>query len=302
MKRIALVMALAPPLVFLGAAFFRAQRADYGWRPPFETPSFPDRHPRVLFDEGHCNASSVGFAGRYWPFGRLLRADGYELMRGTDPFTPALLEKVQVLVIANASGAPKRQFFGINIPGKSVRKRSDPAFTAAEIEAVRTWVAGGGSLLLIADHAPFGESASALAAAFGVAMHKGFAGVPGESDPLLFSAGNGRLGVHPITRGVRRVVTYTGQSLDGPAGASVLLRLPPTAKESVEREGTFVELPAGTAQGLAFPFGKGRVVVLGEAAMMTAQVDALRPFGMNVPGNDNVQFARNALRWLARAL
>lgn len=45
---------------------------------------------------------------------------------------------------------------------------------------------------------------------------------------------------------------------------------------------------AGRCQGLALRVGKGRVVVLAESAMLTAQVSeqGVR-FGMNTPGNDN---------------
>jgi len=57
-------------------------------------------------------------------------------------------------------------------------------------------------------------------------------------------------------------------------------------------------------------FGKGRVVVLGEAALFSAQI--LRStegnqqrdlkFGMNAPGNDDRQFALNVLHWLSGLL
>jgi len=44
----------------------------------------------------------------------------------------------------------------------------------------------------------------------------------------------------------------------------------------------------GYAQAVALQFGKGRIVILGEAAMLTAQLDGKtkKPFGMNVPGID----------------
>jgi hypothetical protein len=48
----------------------------------------------------------------------------------------------------------------------------------------------------------------------------------------------------------------------------------------------------------------GRIVVLGEAAMLSAQIatfpdgSAVKA-GMNVAGNDNRQFALNALHWLS---
>lgn len=295
---------------FLWEAYFFAQRADYGWNPKVDSPTFPAEHPRVLIDEGHHNASTAGIVGRYWPLARLLRADGYAVERANRAFTEKSLEGVRVLLIANASGAAKPQIFGINLPVNTTGKRSDPAFTDTEVQAIRAWVEQGGSLLLIADHAPFGEAAAALGRAFGVTMHCGFMEVPNEnSDPLLFSRENGRLGEHAIIAGdgrgaaIQRVMTFTGQSLDGPPGSSVLLRVPPTAVEYVPVAGdSMTTRHAGTAQGLAFEVGKGRVVVLGEAAMATAQVSRRVRFGMNLDGNDNQRFVLNAMRWLSRAL
>jgi hypothetical protein len=304
------VVMVAAVVLFLGIAFFSAQRADYGWEPAIAHPSFTTEHPRVLFDEGHENASKASFTGRYWPFARLLRADGYHLERGDDSFTAAYLDRTQILAIANASGAPRPQLFGINLPVATDKRRSDPAFTKPEVEAVRAWVERGGSLLLIADHAPFGEAAAVLANELGVTMHRGFVEVPGESsDPLLFSVENDRLGQHPVITGdrpgtaVSRVMTYTGQSLDGPRGATVLLRLPDTAVESVPvGDDSLAQRPAGRAQGLAFEMGRGRVVVLGEGGMVTAQVSGRLPYGINSADNDNRQFVLNVMRWLSRKL
>jgi hypothetical protein len=98
---------------------------------------------------------------------------------------------------------------------------------------------------------------------------------------------------------VRRVMTYTGEALDGPATADVLLRLPADAVEWTSESGTMVAHPAGGAQGVALRVGRGRVVVLGEAAMLTAQVAAREPFGMQTGDNDNIAFARNVIAWLA---
>jgi len=62
-------------------------------------------------------------------------------------------------------------------------------------------------------------------------------------------------------------------------------------------------LAAGRVQGLAMPFGRGRVGVLGEAAMLTAQVTGGGlQFGMNWPGADDKQLALNVVRWLSGAL
>jgi hypothetical protein len=311
MKRVVIVVTgvLVVALLVGIAAAYRAQRADYGWNPSVATPAFGFTHPRVVIDQAHHNASSAGLGGRYVPFGRLLEVDGYDVRRGRREFSLSGLDSVQVLVIANASGASKPQLFGINIPVPAGGRRGDPAFTASEVQAVRAWVEHGGSLLLIADHAPFGAASESLAAAFGIRMNGGFVEVAGEpSDPLVFSRENGRLGNHPIIAGdgpataIRRVMTFTGQSLDGPAGAVVLLRLPESAVEYVPADDSLTPEPAGGAQGLALEWGEGRVVVLGEAAMLTAQVYCGVPFGMTSPGNDNRQLALNIMHWLSRRL
>ena len=294
------VLVLAPVLIFAFAAFFEAQRADYGYMPHVPRPLFTTTHPRVVFDEAHGNATTGGFTGRGFGFTRLLRADGLVVEQGRARFTGETLRGVDLLVIENASGSNRPQAFGINLdPNGGGEARARPAFTGEEIAAVLAWVDSGGALLLVADHAPFGAAARGLATAFGVTMHGGFVEVPGESsDPLMFSRANGRLGAHPINSGVRRVQTFTGQSLDGPTGSTVLLRLPKGAVESdpdaEERQ------PAGEAQGVAFGFGRGRVVVLGEAAMINAQVSRRKRFGMNLSDNDNERFALNAVSWLLR--
>jgi len=49
---------------------------------------------------------------------------------------------------------------------------------------------------------------------------------------------------------------------------------------------------------------KGRVVILGEAAMLSAQLAGANkmPFGMNRPGIDNRQIALNIMHWLSGLL
>ncbi len=316
MKRIILISltVIVIAVIFgFGYVVYREQRADYGWSPSIDKPAFAEGSgPRVLVDQAHNNASTIGIAGRYWPFGKLLRADGYRVAKGKDKFTTSLLNETDILVIVNASGAPKPQFLGFNLPFETEGDRSAAAFTTEEVAAIVEWVKQGGSLLLVADHAPFGAASSILAEAFGVKMFCGFVEVPDEiSDPLLFSDTNGRLGDHPIITGganpVHRVMTFTGQSLLATDSATILLRLPENAVEyfpQAEVEGR-VEMkpqPAGNAQGVALEIGGGRVVILGEAAMLTAQVYKDEEFGMNRTDCDNQQFARNVMRWLAREL
>lgn len=55
-------------------------------------------------------------------------------------------------------------------------------------------------------------------------------------------------------------------------------------------------------QAAVLEYEQGRVIDLGEAGMLTAQVDDGTTFGMNVPGVDNRQLTLNLLRWLSRLL
>jgi hypothetical protein len=102
------------------------------------------------------------------------------------------------------------------------------------------------------------------------------------------------------------VTTFLGQSLKGPAGSAAFLRLADSATDRLPHDNK--EVPAaGRAQGIAFRFGKGRVIVLGEAAVLTAQVvkqpgRAPRRVGMHFPGSDNRQLALNSMHWLSGLL
>src|SRR5262245_48934274 len=113
---------------FAWEAYFHAQRADYGWSPNIAEPAYAGRGPAVLFDEGHHNVSTAGLEGRYWPFRRLLDADGYRVSRLQGRFTRKALDRAAVLVVVNAAGAGKPQAFGINLPFGGEGRREGPAF------------------------------------------------------------------------------------------------------------------------------------------------------------------------------
>ena len=84
--------------------------------------------------------------------------------------------------------------------------------------------------------------------------------------------------------------------------AASLLNLPADAVEYVPPPPKFQGQPAGKAQAFVAEYGRGRVVILGEAAMLTAQVDKGHRFGMNLPGADNRQLTLNVMHWLSRLL
>lgn len=298
-------LTLALAIAFLSHLAAAQQTSDPEFNATVAHPAYTKNYPRVVFDEAHNNFHTT--TGRYKPFVDLIGSDGYNVVPGRKLFAKPSLSTFKILVIANALGAEDMDDDGAD--------RS--AFTEEECDVVRDWVKGGGALLLIADHAPFGGAAESLGKRFGVEMSKGYTFDPenyfkelGEPTILNFSRENKRLLDHPITQGrntgerINQVITFTGQSLKGPEGSSVLLLLSPTAADRPDRESQTSVSAAGRAQGIAFKFGKGRVVVLGEAGMLSAQLAGpeKQPMGMNVPGSDNRQLALNIMHWLSGSL
>ena len=319
--RAGVVATLATPVLAAGA---QIQASDPDFDASVERPAYPSNGPVVVIDEAHANFHTA--AGRYQPFADLLRNDGYTVVAGKTAFDPDVLNSVDVLVISNAlppAGAA---------PGT-------PALTQRESDSVQDWVREGGSLLLVADHAPFGSAAENLGRRFGVTMGKGWVWDFRDSGAsiatrFVSSRENGLLGSHPLLRGrdmseeVTILKAFSGQSLGVPAGATVLMKLSDTAREAHNRadletiraavvgraasaDDVVRELShpvGGRAQGIALVFGQGRIVVLGEAAMLSAQVTTMSNppgttrAGMNVPGYDNRQFTLNTLHWLSGLL
>jgi len=291
-------------LTALAPAVLAQHTADPLFKAVVENPAFTKNYPRVLFDEGHYNSETVN--GRYKPFADLLFADGYHVVANRKPFTKEALQTFKVLVIVNPLGAEDTDDDGAD----------GPAFTPAECDLIAGWVRGGGAVLLIADPVPFASAAEILATRLEVEMSKGYATDAANADKeskdasiIAYSRDNKLLAAHPITNGrsaterVDRVITFMGQSLKGPAGSDVLLKLSDTALDEFGAPAKNSSA-AGRASAVAFRLGKGRVVVLGDAAMLSAQVTGSdnQPFGMNSPGSDNQQLALNIMHWLSGLL
>lgn len=307
-------MRIFAALVFCAACLgsvpvWSAQIGDPNADVSVAAPAFPkEKGPVVAIDAGHENFHTID--GRYGPFARLLSNDGFRVTGRTGAFTRESLKDISILVIANALNPANRGAWTLPTPS---------AFTPAEIEVVKAFVENGGSLLLIADHMPFGGAAADLAQAFGVTYHNGFAFyVPDPQAPEVFTVEQGLVGDDIILRGrapsapVTRIMTFTGSAFRAPASARRLLSL---GKDHVilTPQTAWVFLPdtprmpaAGLLQGAALTVGKGRVAVFGEAAMFTAQIDDADPkfkTGFTVPGAEsNKQFAINVARWLAGQL
>jgi hypothetical protein len=300
-----------------------AQTADRSYVPSVSAPAFSGRdRPQVFIDEAHFNVHTA--SGTYAPFAALLRRDGFWVRRNTAPLSSAALGDTRfggrvILVVSNALGwrGTLQQILNAGGLERLVRVQGT-ALATEEVADIEGWVRRGGSLLLVADHAPAGAAASALSAAFGIEMTNWWAEDEAHHDPasqnpgfVVFRRDAGMIGDHPIALGrspaeqIQVVMTFTGQALHARTGTA-LLTLSSSAREypyrrSRENEGRSA---AGLAQAVAVEHGDGRVVVLAEAAMITAQTTRLPDgatlrFGMNREGTDNRQFALNVMHWLA---
>jgi len=298
---------IAPVLAAALAATHPAaaqQVPDTSFVPVVGAPTFaPGAGPVVRIDEGHWNFHTMD--GRFMPFARLLQHDGWRVEPHRGRFTRESLAGARVLVIANA----------LADTGDWVRPPR-PAFTHDEVIAVRDWVRGGGSLLLIADHMPFPGMNADLANALGIEFIDGFAlDDSGRAGIAMFRRGRG-LGDHAITNGrgpedrIDSIATFTGQGFRLRAkGAPILLLdrrftiwMPDTAWAFSPKT---KRMPGnGLLQGAALEVGKGRVAVFGEAAMFSAQLGGPNraPMGFNHPvAPQNARFVLNVLRWLGAA-
>ncbi len=260
---------------------------DDAFDPQISDPAFPQgQGPLVVVDERHRNV--VSLASYFRPVGRFLARDGYVVRAEKEPFQKTTLTDVRVVVVANAQGPP-------GAPAGT------QAFPEQEVHALERWVKAGGGLLLIADRAPFGGPARSLARAFGVTLDDNTILTPGADgkptgELTIDVAAQGEAS-HPVFSGVARVVYVVGESVSGPG---VVLKAPP---------GTYGGPTAQTAKGpsaagkpliLAFPYGEGRVVVIGDAGILSAFGSVGGSEHRGISEADNTRFARNVFRWLAR--
>jgi len=277
---------------FSALASDQTQQADPEFDARVDQPAYATDGPTIVFDEAHNNFHTPEL--RYRPLADLLKNDGYKIESNREPFTKESLARHKILVIANAMGSDQKHH---------------PAFTDAENDVVYEWIQNGGALLLIADHFPMGHAAHALAKRLGVDLSRGM------TTDYTLTAENGLNVSHPIMKGrsdketIHTVRTFTGEALQGPTGNGWLLRTPVGSTELIpdfadpENRKKDKRVPSmHPDQGAAFKLGKGRVVVLGEAGIFTAQVVNGKQFGMNVPATDNKQFALNVMHWLSGLL
>jgi hypothetical protein len=292
-------------ILLLSCTLNAQQVADTLYDPIVKNPAYAKAQGPVIFiDEGHHNFHTV--LGRYKPFAALLQKDGYVVKPLSGPFTSDSLSKGKILVIANAIHADNVEQWTLPIQN---------AFTETEITALHEWVQNGGSLFLIADHMPFPGAAEHLASSFGIKFYNGFAMRRVLRGDDIFTLRDG-LKECSLTNGrnndevVTSLQTFMGQAFQVPQNAVPVIvfdndyeiRLPQTAWQFGKDTQTFSA--ENFVQGAYMPYQQGRIVVFGEAAMFTAQVDGSRnKFGMNSPTADqNAQFLLNTIHWLDRLM
>jgi len=282
------------------------QSVDNDFDVSIEKPTFTTNNPIILFDEGHNNFHTTG--GLYQPFANLVKNDGYQLKPLTTNVTVKLLSSVNIYVIANAKGKGDLN--------------DTPAFTEEETVIIKEWVMNGGSLLLIADHFPFGSAVENLGNRLGIDFQKGMVQdsiyndkKSNDESQLEFSKENKLLTEHSITEGVNKVITFTGQSIKCKDSSSISFLtlsdaaydMAPNTKVIKDGNDTRVEVTydnpqsaKGRSQGVAVKLGKGKIVCLGEAAMLTAQKNRdNNKVGMNY-NSDNKKLALNIMHWLTK--
>lgn len=308
MKLLSIIVCLLVFSVFTSGA---QQINDSLFNTSIVYPAYKSSGPQVLIDAGHFNLFSA-YTNRLEPLTKLLEADGYGVDTTRRRFSRNLLSNDDILIILTATGGS---------PGSDSTYLS--AFTDFEIEALYNWIRNGGSLLFGIDHSPYNYAGEKFLRRLGVEINFGGiedsiyseAGVEkgpdGRRATLIFSRKNGLIGNHPVNNGrspdeeIKKVAVFSGQSMKGPKGSSVLLKLSPTAYNTGSGTVASYRKSIGNynAAAIAFSLGKGRVVVTGDCSMWTAQFVSLNDtsveFGMARKDLDNRQFALNVIHWLS---
>jgi len=290
-------------IIFTALNFpLQVQAPDRLFNPDINNPVYSRGDgPLIYIDEGHCNFHTL--RDRLITTGRILRNDGYVVESYRGEIEKDRLSKCKILVIVNALN--KENQYNWSNPTYS-------AFTPSEIDIIHSWVNEGGSLFLIADHMPMPGAVAALASRFGFELENGHA-----SDTLglpdYFTRASGTLADDKVTNGrilaerVDSILTFGGHAFRYPEEATSFMTFdslyfqwnPEQAWQFEDAEPYSIY---NYSQGAYRTFGKGRIVVLGEAMMVTAQLGAglsMIKMGMNTDAAPyNYQLLLNIIHWL----
>ena len=273
--------------------------ADTTAIPRISNPKYSSNEgPVICIDSAHNNLHTI-FQG-YVAFSKLLMNDGYQVRSNTKLFEGEISKECNILVIANA----------LNIKNTEGRWHlpTPSAFSEFEIQTITDWVSEGGRLFFIADHMPFPGASDNLASSFGIQFNNGFALNTEQSwPPSMFQKANGTLEDNELTIGIDSIASFTGQAFQIPENAKSIitfnkqhqLLLPDTAWAF--NENTLKKEIKGLSQGAYMEYGKGRLVVFGEAAMFSARKvipDDFKVGFNNSHAHQNARLLLNIFHWL----
>ncbi|MEU4223915.1 DUF6421 family protein [Nonomuraea sp. NPDC026600] len=257
--------------------------------------------PRVLFDEAHSEswtirrdvAEAINPAhpddNSYARAAELLRRLGHTVTaRLAGPLDAGTLQEQDVLVIAHPSGERWERTTG----------QGSPVFSAAEIDAVEAFVAGGGGLVVLAEEEQdkYGNNLAELLGRFGVGVEHTTVRDPGHAHRGVATWVLGeRVTSDGLLAGVKAacfyrsgVLTLANPAADGRAAggrdaggvdATVLFASSASAD------------PAGAALAVAVRHGRGRVVVFADSDL----------FGDDsIEDHDHRALWGNVITWAAR--
>ncbi|MGH2624675.1 MAG: hypothetical protein ACRDE7_13485, partial [Sphingobacterium sp.] len=255
----------------------------------------------ILFDEAHNNASTL--RGAYSTFGSLLQQDGYNVVSTRENVSLELLEKGKIFITVNAM----YDMEDWNLPAKS-------AFSPEEINALTTWISLGGSLFLVTDHMPCGASVHDLAERFGINVINGFA-LRNDGLPEVFSKQRNTLFSNEITnppgKEIDSIMCWGGTGFIVPSNAHIISVLGNDYNIYLPQDVSQIKRPLpqnlpyisgrGLVNGAYLKFGKGKIVIFGDGAPFSAQLQGIKSNkrGMNHPwARQNAQLLLNIIHWL----
>lgn len=284
-------------LVFWSPDGSAQQVADENFSYPVSVPVYnAGSGPLIVFDEAHNNAPTL--RGAYSAFGKLLASDGYQVVSSKEKVTSGLLKKAKIYVTVNAM----YDMEDWDLPARS-------AFSEDEINELANWVAGGGSLFLVTDHMPCGASVNELAGRFGISIMNGFA-LRKDGRPEVFSKERKTLMSNEITsapgKEIDSIMCWGGTGFIVPPHAHIIsvlgedyrIYLPSHVSQIKRRLSDTIPYISGRGfvNGAYLEFGEGSIVIFGDGASFSAQLQGVKSEkrGMNHPGaTQNAQFLFN---------
>lgn len=290
-------------IVFTAMSFpLLIQAPDRLFDPDTGPPAYPrGEGPLIYIDQGHHNFHTLD--DRLITTGRILRKDGYIVKAYKGNIDRARLRDCNIFMIVNALNEENESNWA---------NPTYSAFTSDEIDNLHDWVAGGGALLLVADHMPMPGAVAGLAKRFGFELENGHAGDT-VGLPDYFTRAQGTLAEDLITNGrsamerVDSILTFSGHAFRIPAESTSFMTFDEryfqwNPGEAWRMDGVEPYPVKGYSQGAYREYGNGRVVILGEAMMITAQLGAglsRMKMGMNSPAAPyNYRLLLNIIHWL----